>query len=239
MFAAGCSALQKEQEVKILDFTAIDFETATSAFSSICSMGICVVENNKIVEKKDFLIKPEPYVFNDYNVYIHKITPDKVADRGTFDCYWDEIEPYLEGKTIVAHNAQFDVGALRATLDMFKIPYPNFNYICTVKLSQKAYPELESHKLNFLSEALGIKFNHHVALDDAYACAGVLIRILEDFNLNSLEEIEDKFDIGIGRLYPGFHEPCRKNKKKKKYPPRKKQTAKESGGAALALQGQS
>ena len=199
-----------------LDFTAIDFETATSAFSSICSMGICVVENNKVVEKKDFLIKPEPFVFNDYNICIHGITPEQVADCGTFDCYWDEIKPYLDGKTIVAHNAQFDVGALRAVLDTFGIDYPSFNYICTVKLSQKAYPELESHKLNFLSEALGIKFNHHIALDDAYACAAVLLRVLDDFGINSLEEIENKFNIGIGRIYPGYHEPCRKNKIKKK-----------------------
>ena len=98
--------------------------------------------------------------------------------------------------------------------DEFGIDYPTFSYICTVKLSQKAYPDLESHKLNFLSEALGVSFNHHIAVDDAYACAAVLLRILKDYNLNSLEEIEEKFDIGIGQMYPGYHEPCRKNKKK-------------------------
>ena len=87
--------------------------------------------------------------------------------------------------------------------------------MCTVKLSQKAYPELGSHKLNFLSEALGIKFNHHDACDDAYACACVLLKVLEDFGIDSLEELEEKFEIGIGKLYPGFHEPCRKNKTKK------------------------
>lgn len=198
-----------------MNFTAIDFETATSVYSSICSMGICVVENNKVVERKEFLIKPEPFVFNDYNIYIHGIHPEDVKDKFTFDAYWDEIKPYIEGKTVVAHNAQFDVGALRATLDLFGISYPTFDYICTVKLSQKAYPELESHKLNNLGKALGICFNHHEACDDAFACAEILIRIMNDFKLNSLQDIEDKFEIGIGKLYPGFHEPCRKNKKKK------------------------
>ena len=197
-----------------MDFTAIDFETATSKFSSICSMGICVVENNKVIEKKHILIKPEPFQFNDYNIKIHGIHPSDVVDCHTFDYYWDEIKPYLQNKTIIAHNAQFDVGALRAVLDEFGIDYPTFSYICTVKLSQKAYPDLESHKLNFLSEALGVSFNHHIAVDDAYACAAVLLRILKDYNLNSLEEIEEKFDIGIGQMYPGYHEPCRKNKKK-------------------------
>ena len=198
-----------------MNFTAIDFETATSVYSSICSMGICVVENNKVIERKEFLIKPEPFVFNDYNIYIHGIHPEDVVNEYTFEHYWSEIKPYLEGKTIIAHNAQFDVGALRAALDMFGLEYPSFDYICTVKLSQKAYPELESHKLNFLGNALGICFNHHEACDDAYACAEILLRILDDFGLDSLQDIERKFEIGIGKLYPGFHEPCRKNRKKK------------------------
>ena len=198
-----------------MNFTAIDFETATSSYSSICSMGICVVENNKVVERKEFLIKPEQFVFNEYNIYIHGIHPENVEDEPTFDALWDEIKPYIEGKTIIAHNAQFDVGALRATLDMFGIEYPTFEYICTVKLSQKAYPELTSHKLNNLGEALGICFNHHEACDDAFACAGILLRILNDFEHDSLQDIEEKFEIGIGKIYPGFHEPCRKNKKKK------------------------
>lgn len=207
-----------------MNFTAIDFETATSTYSSICSMGICVVENNKIVERREFLIRPEPFIFNDYNIYIHGIHPEDVEDEPTFDCLWEEIKPYLEGKTIVAHNAQFDIGALRAVLDMYGIDYPTFDYICTVKLSQKAYPDLESHKLNNLGNSLGICFNHHEACDDAYACAAVLLRIIGDYELDSIQDIEDRFEIGIGKIYPGYHEPCRKNKKKKSKCARKKPT---------------
>jgi len=36
-----------------MDFVAIDFETATSKWTSICSMGICVVEDNKVKEVKE------------------------------------------------------------------------------------------------------------------------------------------------------------------------------------------
>lgn len=43
-----------------MDFVAIDFETATSNYTSVCSLGICVVENNKITDRKEILIKPEP-----------------------------------------------------------------------------------------------------------------------------------------------------------------------------------
>ena len=197
-----------------MNFTAIDFETATSVYSSICSMGICVVENNKVVERRDILIRPEPFEFKEYNTKIHGIEPYMVENKGKFCDCWDEIKPYLENKTIIAHNAQFDVGALRATLDLFGIEYPTFDYLCTVKLSQKAYPELQSHKLNNLGTALGIEFEHHQAGEDAYACACVLLKILKDYKLDSIQDIVDKFEIGVGKIYPGFYEPCRKNKKK-------------------------
>jgi DNA polymerase-3 subunit epsilon len=199
-----------------MDFVAIDFETATSSYTSLCSMGICVVEDNKVVDRQEILIKPVPFEFNDYNIKIHGITPDMVADKPTFDMYWNWVKPYLDGKTVIAHNASFDVGALCKTLDYFNIPYPTFDYLCTVKLSQKAYPELSSHKLNNLCETLGITFSHHHAYDDAYACAAALLRIIDDYSLLSLDEIEECFEIEIGHLYPGCHMPCKKNKKKKK-----------------------
>lgn len=199
-----------------MDFVAIDFETATSNYTSACSLGICVVKNNIVTDRKEILIKPDPFEFNDYNIKIHGIKPSTVADKPTFDKCWDEVRPYLEGKTVIAHNAEFDVGVLCATLEHFGITFPSFEYICTVKLSQKAYPELPSHKLNNLCDALGIKFHHHRAYDDAYACAKVLIRILEDYSLLNLAEVEECFEIGIGHLTPDTRLKCTKNKKKKK-----------------------
>ena len=198
-----------------MDFVAIDFETATSEWTSICSMGICVVEDNKITEVKELLVRPTPFKFNDYNIAIHGITPAMVYNKPTFDEYWEDIKPYLENRLVVAHNASFDIGALRKTLEMFNIELPAFDFLCTVKLSQKAYPEFPSHKLNNLGESLGIDFSHHTACDDAYACAMVLLHILRDFDINSLRELEEHFEIGIGRMYPGYVEPCRKNRAKK------------------------
>ena len=206
----------KQERKIIMDFTAIDFETATPKPTSICSMGICVVENNEVVERRGIYIRPTPLEFNDYNIKIHGITPDMVKGMPTLAECWDIIKPYLEGRTIVAHNAMFDVGALCATLDSYGIEYPAFDYVCTVKLSQQAYPELASHKLNMLCDALGISFNHHQAYDDAYACAEVLINILEDCQLDSVDELENFFDMDRGVVYPGCKLSFKKKKKKSK-----------------------
>ena len=200
-----------------MNFVAIDFETATSKYTSICSMGICVVENGRVAQRKSFLIRPVPLEFNSYNIKIHGITPDMVEDAPTFEELWPQIRPYLEGRTVVAHNTSFDVNALCATLDNLNITYPVFDYICTVKLSQKAYPELESHKLNNLCAALNICFSHHDACDDAYACAMALLRIMYDYSLNDLSELSECFDVGVGHIYPGCKvQTCQKTTKSKK-----------------------
>ncbi|MGN0163842.1 MAG: 3'-5' exonuclease [Candidatus Ornithomonoglobus sp.] len=187
-----------------MDFTARDFETATSSFTSVCSLGWCVVKNSRIVRREEILVRPEPFEFNEYNIKIHGIRPEMVKDMPTFDAYWERIRPDIENRMVVAHNASFDVRVLCQTLQNFGIDVPEFSYMCTVKLSQKAYPELESHRLNKLCDALGITFNHHQAYDDAYACARALLRIAEDYSLKSFEDIEECFDIKRGEVHPGM-----------------------------------
>ncbi len=187
-----------------MDFTAIDFETATSSFTSACSLGWCVVRDNEIVERKEILIRPEPFEFNKNNIRIHGIKPEMVEDKPTFDQYWDVLRPDIENRVVIAHNASFDIRVLCSTLRMYGIEPPEFRYLCTVKLSQKAYPELESHKLNKLCDALGIRFHHHRAYDDAYACAMALLRMADDYSLENFSEIEECFDMKCGEIYPGI-----------------------------------
>ncbi len=196
-----------------MDFTAIDFETASSERTSVCSLGWCVVKDGHITERKEILIKPDPFKFNEYNTKINGITPEMVWDKPTFDKYWDMVRPYIENRMVIAHNASFDIHVLCATLEHFGIEIPAFDYMCTVQLSQKAYPELPSHKLNNLAEALGIGFNHHRAYDDAYACAAAFLRIAEDYALESFEDIEECFETHRGTVLKGIGVANKKVKK--------------------------
>ncbi len=199
----------------MVDFTAIDFENSSKGATSVCSLGWCVVEDGLITERHEILIKPDPFDFNEYNTKINGITPEMVLDKPTFDKYWDMLRPYIENKMIIAHNASFDVHVLCETLKHFNIPIPEFSYLCTVILSQKAYPDLPSHKLNNLAEALGIDFKHHHASDDAYACAKAFLRICEDYNLDTFEDVEKCFQIerGIVQENTGMIKKRRNSKK--------------------------
>lgn len=186
-----------------MNFVAIDFETATSNPGSICSMGICTVEDNMITETKEFLIKPQPFEFNEYNIKIHGITPEMVFCKPTFNKYWDEIKPYIENKLVIAHNASFDITALKKAMDFYSLEYPCFTYLCTVLLSRKAYPDMPSHKLNEMAKAFNISFSHHNAEDDAFACAMVFLNILNDFNVDDISDFKTLFDISPSKVYPG------------------------------------
>ena len=41
-------------------FAAIDFETANNQRSSICSVGIAIVEDNKVIDSIYSLVRPTP-----------------------------------------------------------------------------------------------------------------------------------------------------------------------------------
>ena len=56
------------------DFVAIDFETANSERSSVCSVGIVVVREGEIVQKHYALIQPEPNYYNFHNTRVHGLS---------------------------------------------------------------------------------------------------------------------------------------------------------------------
>lgn len=100
-----------------MNFTAIDFETANEKRNSACSLGITRVENNKIVDRKYFLIKPPEMRFVPQNIWIHNIYPEDVENADTFDKIWPKIKDYFEEELVIAHNASFDMSVLRNLLE--------------------------------------------------------------------------------------------------------------------------
>ena len=105
------------------------------------------------------------------------------------------------------------MSVLRKTFDLYGIEYPNFDYLCTVKIGKKSWPDLGNHKLDTLSNFLNFKFKHHDALDDCLACANVLINALKKNKLACPLELSDKLGIKAGRIYPNSYTPCSENRK--------------------------
>jgi len=161
------------------DFAAIDFETANGENSSVCSVGIVVVRDGIIKDRYYSLIKPEPDYYAWFCRRVHGLSKKDTCDARIFPDVWAEIEPLIEGLPLVAHNARFDEGCLKAVHKVYQMDYPDYLFFDTLSASRRIFPDIENHQLHTVAAECGYALeNHHHALADAEACAVIAMKIL-------------------------------------------------------------
>ena len=162
------------------DFAAIDFETANSSRTSICSVGVVIVRNGEIVDKIYSLVCPTPNFYHWRCTGVHGMKYDDTVNASKFPEVWREIASKIGDLPLVAHNRPFDEGCLKAAYKEYEIEYPNYEFHCTLKASRQIFAkQLPNHQLHTVSAHCGfILGNHHHALADAEACAYIALKIL-------------------------------------------------------------
>lgn len=223
-----------------MDYTAIDFETASSAPTSACSIAAVVVRDDVVVEKFYTLIKPPLETqFLSVCTKVNGITKEMTETAPDFPAVWGYIARLLVGRLVVAHNAAFDMRVLEAMLRYYDIPVPDFCYACTVKLSRMVWPQLPSHKLDAMGEFLNVQFNHHHALEDSVACAAIPVAAGRATGYSSFNIMADKLGVTIRSFPPEPKEPkeVREARKKEAWLKRRaERLAKSSDGKKENLQ---
>ncbi len=182
-----------------MNFIAIDFETANSQRSSICSMGVAVVRNGALVHTNHIYIKPTPNYYDGYNTVLHGIDDSHTRHKGTFHQQWAELKPYFHNQTVIAHNASFDFSVLRFTLDHSGLAYPDLDYHCTYRLAQQALP-LVSHKLNVVSRHFGRLGVNGGLVSDAKASALIALKLCEQYKVSSLAALSAQLGFKTGKI---------------------------------------
>lgn len=192
-----------------MDFITIDFETATVDRNSPCEIGLTFVKDNQVIETKSWLIKPLQYpYFNPFNIYIHGIRPDDVADKPDFGQLWStEIRSLLENQFLIAHNAGFDISVLRRTLESYKIPFPTLFYSCSYIFSKKVWQGLSAYDLKTLCRINDIELVHHRAGNDSKATAELTLKAFSLAGVNSFDDFPEKLKTTIGKLYESGYVP--------------------------------
>ncbi|MCM1520034.1 MAG: 3'-5' exonuclease [Lachnoclostridium sp.] len=164
------------------NFVAIDVETANNEPTSICAIGAVKVRDGVIVDHFYELVKPEPEYYNRYFTHqIHGIGPEDTRNARTFDKVWVDVDKFIDGLPLVAHNKQFDEGCIRAAHRAYSMDYPDYPFLCTLTTARRTIPRgmIGSYSLPNLCDFLGIPFyNHHNASADAEACAKIAMTIL-------------------------------------------------------------
>ena len=173
------------------DFIAIDFETATGKRASICEAGICVVRDGKIAETRSWLVRPQDNLYSYWNIRIHGIRPEDTADSPEFPEVWAEIGTYLKAcPVLVAHNAAFDIGCIRHSLELYGLDKPDVTYYCSLRAARRLY-DFGCNSLDYLCGQFEIPYaRHHRAGDDAEMCARLFLREIRDAARCGLEDMD-------------------------------------------------
>ena len=192
---------------------AIDFETANEQRGSACSVGLAWIEDGRVVRVEERLIRPKDMRFSSFNIAIHGIRPEDVEDASEFPEVMDVFADDFRGATMIAHNAAFDFSVWRSCLDLYRRGYPELSYLCSVKMAQKVWPHLGSHKLNILAGHLGLTFKHHNAAEDAAVCAEAAIAVARALRVSHVRDIPAMIGMRVGRLFAGGYDACTCRKK--------------------------
>lgn len=150
-------------------FTALDFETFTPERSSACAVGLAKVKDGHIIHKFYSLINPIPDDRISDNSAVHGITSEMVANAPTFADLWPLINGIIGNDPIVSHNSDFDEDVWKAQLIHYSLDAPDrHNFICTFKMTGLSLEACcARHNIDMGT--------HHDALDDAIACAKVML----------------------------------------------------------------
>ena len=171
-------------------FAAIDFETANGKRSSICSIGIAIVEDNKVIDSIYSLVRPTPHYYTKWTTAVHGLTAHDTYSSPDFEEAWAGIAGKLADLPLVAHNSPFDEGCLKAAHQAFDLAYPKYPFFCTCRLSRRFYPNLINHQLQTVAAHCGYDLtHHHHAMADAYACAHIAVTMMREKGVERLEEL--------------------------------------------------
>ena len=173
------------------EFVVFDIETTglSALNDSITEIGAVLVGRCEILDKFSTFVHPERPIPAKI-VQLTGITDDMVADAPDQKTAVEQFLDWADGRVLVAHNADFDMGFIRQACRKYGIERELVS-LDTLELSRALLPNLKKHKLDVVANHLGLPdFNHHRACDDALTTAYMLLRFFD-----KLRELEIT-DIG-------------------------------------------
>lgn len=177
----------------MLNFIAIDFETANNKRNSACSVGYTIVKNSEIIDTGYSLLTPQ--TGNDFTLsWVHGIKYTDTMGAPNWAQFMNHFNMQQEihglpDAALIAHNSPFDKSVWNACHKHENMATPNNEFYDTLKLSQTVL-QLENYKLPNVARALGIdNFNHHNAADDSIACARIAIEISKQTQLITVPQL--------------------------------------------------
>ena len=178
-----------EMSLRETTFVVVDLETTggrTTAgdgkvADAITEIGAVKVRGGVVLGEFATLVDPQRSIPPQI-VQLTGITTAMVCDAPTIGAVLPMFLEFARGAVLVAHNARFDVGFLRAAADQFGIRWSRPQVLCTVQLARRVLSreEAPSVRLAALARLFAVATEPtHRALDDAQATIDVLHALIE------------------------------------------------------------
>ncbi|WP_226344918.1 DEDD exonuclease domain-containing protein [Agilicoccus flavus] len=176
-------------------FVVVDLETTGSdpRGCDITEIGAVKVRGGQVLGEFATLVKPGETI-PAFIAVLTGITDAMVADAPRIASVLPGFLEFARGAVLVAHNAPFDIGFLKANAARLDLPWPRADVLDTVYLARQVVPREEcgNHKLSSLARYFGASVTpDHRALHDARATVDVLHGLLERVGNLGVATLED------------------------------------------------
>lgn len=199
-YPAGVQLTFDELDTPLRDttFVVVDLETTggSAENDAVTEIGAVKVRGGVVVGEFATLVDPGRAIPPTI-VELTGITTAMVRAAPRMEQVLPSFLEFAAGSVLVAHNAGFDVGFLRAAAARNDTVWPRFPVVCTVKLARRVLgrDEAPSVRLSALADLFHVSTRPtHRALDDARATVDVLHALIERVGsqgVHSLTELRD------------------------------------------------
>lgn len=167
-------------------FVAIDFETIGGKRLYVCQVGMAKYIDGILSDTYTHLICPPPGAPETYH-HVHDITLDDVAYEPTFAALLPDMEAFVAGLPLVAHNGRsVERACFRQNLEYYDLFTAIIDYehiIDTLPMAKAVLPDVSCVLID-LCEHYGIcADNHHDAAADAKMCGELYLQLIEEPNV--------------------------------------------------------
>ena len=179
-------------------FVVVDLETTGGGpESSITEIGAVKVRGGAILGEFQTLVRPPASIPAMIQV-LTGITDQMVASAPPLADVLPSFAEFMQGSTLVAHNARFDVGFLKRGFAEVGLEWPKPSVVDTVAFARCALTrgEVRNNKLSTLAAHFGATTTpNHRALSDARATVDVLHGLIERVGNLGVQTLEDLLEF--------------------------------------------
>ena len=180
------------------EFVCFDIETTGLKVDreAITEIGAVVLKNGEITDRFQTFVNPNRRLTPEI-IGLTGITDDMLKDAPQLKEALAEFLKFVDGRPLAAHNAEFDIGFIRAGCRKVGLDFQP-TYVDSLILAQNLLPDLGKYKLDIVADRLELpNFNHHRASDDAATVGYMLIpfwKMLHERGIHTLQAVNREME---------------------------------------------